>query len=198
MTFTKEDVTPNTDWVDVSWHPNLSESFIREFADKLNWRAISVRQALSESFIREFADRVDWTCVSQCQFLSEEFMREFQYNLNWFAIPACQKLSEDFVWEFKDTLDLQTAICYQELSKDFILKLTRSGSPVAEKLGYALNVPINLELLETLKACQSGIKSFLEHTQPDETIDWFTLKERHPVAKDLHWLTLQLLKHGIK
>jgi hypothetical protein len=35
-------------------------------------------QDLSEDFIREFADKVDWTCISIYQDLSEEFRKEFQ------------------------------------------------------------------------------------------------------------------------
>ena len=47
-------------WDFISECQELSEPFIREFADRVNWGYISRDQILSEPFIREFADKVDW------------------------------------------------------------------------------------------------------------------------------------------
>jgi len=84
----------------------LSESFIREFQDKLDWSSISVYQKLSESFIREFKDKLNWSNISKYQKLSEEFIKEFQYKVNWTGISRYQILSEEFIEEFSDKLYL--------------------------------------------------------------------------------------------
>lgn len=60
----------------------LPESFIREFADRVDWRGISRLSNLSEDFIREFKDRVNW-CELRNQDLpfSAEFKEEFKHRL---------------------------------------------------------------------------------------------------------------------
>ena len=42
----------NVNWDEISINQKLSESFIKEFQDKLNWYNISYAQQLSEDFIR--------------------------------------------------------------------------------------------------------------------------------------------------
>ena len=49
----------------------------------MSWYYISKYQKLSESFIKEFQDRIDWRCVSQYQKFSESFIREFQDVLGY-------------------------------------------------------------------------------------------------------------------
>ena len=65
----------------ISVYQELSEEFIREFADRVDWQRISIYQRLSEGFIREFADRVDWLQISKYQELSDEFIKEYYCNL---------------------------------------------------------------------------------------------------------------------
>ena len=94
-------------WKILSIKPNLTEDFIREFADRLDWGYISAYQHLSEDFIREFKDRVNWSLISKHQRLSEDFIREFKDRVNWSLISTYQHLSEDFIWEFKDKVDMR-------------------------------------------------------------------------------------------
>ena len=94
------------DWYWISVYQQVSESFLREFKDRLSWYGISKYQHLSEDFIREFKDKVDWTYISTYQHLSEDFIREFKGRLNWIRISKHQHLSEDFIKEFKDLLNV--------------------------------------------------------------------------------------------
>ena len=80
------EVINDKDWKCISKHQQLSEDFIREFADKVYWDYISARQQLSEDFMREFADKVDWKCISIFQHLSEAFIREFADKVDWDCI----------------------------------------------------------------------------------------------------------------
>ena len=107
-------------WVDISANQKLSESFIREFQDKVYWNWISTYQKLSESFIREFQNKVDWDWISSYQKLSEDFIREFQDKVDWEWISKYQKLSESFIREFQDKVDWYEISRYQNLSEDFI------------------------------------------------------------------------------
>ncbi len=93
------------EWGLISYCQNLSESFIREFQDKVEWGLISYCQNLSESFIREFQDKVDWSYISIGQNLSESFIREFQDKVHWNDLSENQILSENFLLEFKDRLN---------------------------------------------------------------------------------------------
>ena len=72
-----------------------------------DWNTLSAssRENLTEDFIREFADKVNWYYISLYQHLSEDFIREFANRVNWNAVSANQRLSEDFIREFKDKVD---------------------------------------------------------------------------------------------
>ena len=109
-------------WSSVSQIPNLSEDFIREFADYVDWNKISEKQTLSEDFIREFQDKVEWYRISTYQKLSEDFIREFKDKVNWNNILRNQRLSEDFIREFQDKMKNLWHIISsnQTLSEDFI------------------------------------------------------------------------------
>ena len=107
-------------WVDISKYQKLSESFIREFQDKVDWYWTSKSQKLSESFIREFQDKVDWYWVSKYQKLSEDFIREFENKAGWVYISAYQKLPESFIREFKDKVNWYWTSKSQKLSNEFI------------------------------------------------------------------------------
>ena len=67
-----------------------------------DWRKISTTRGLSESFIREFQDKVEWHFICENQILSESFIREFQDKVDWYPVSFKQVLSEDFKIEFKD------------------------------------------------------------------------------------------------
>jgi len=103
---------------------SLSESFIREFADKVDWFNISRYQKLSESFIREFADRVNWKAICQYQKLSESFIRKFADKVNWFTLSRYQKLSELFIEDFRSKVKWNKITRYQKLSEPFIERLS--------------------------------------------------------------------------
>ena len=110
------------DWGYISAYQHLSEDFIREFKDWLDWSNVSAFQYLSEDFIREFKDRVNWSLISKHQRLSEDFIREFADKVNWCWISIYQRLSEDFIREFKDRVDWDCISAYQRLSKEFFIE----------------------------------------------------------------------------
>ena len=62
--------------------------------EEVDWWYISTYQKLSESFIREFADKIDWYYMSKYQKLSESFIKEFNDGIKWQHISLYQKLSE--------------------------------------------------------------------------------------------------------
>jgi hypothetical protein len=76
----------HVDWDQVC--DDLSEDFIREFADKLNWLHVSRNSRLSENVIRDFKDQVDWPAVSMSQQLSEPFIEEFCDRISWEQLSA--------------------------------------------------------------------------------------------------------------
>ena len=52
-------------WVDISKYQKLSESFIREFQDKVDWYWTSKSQKLSNEFIEEFKDKLDLNKIKE-------------------------------------------------------------------------------------------------------------------------------------
>jgi hypothetical protein len=106
----------------ISEKQKLSESFIRDFQDKLDLLKIASHQDLSEDFIREFKDKFNWKIICCHQKLSENFIREHQDYVNWNQISYHQDLSEDFILEFKDKLNMQSILNKQKVSVEFLTK----------------------------------------------------------------------------
>jgi hypothetical protein len=107
------------DWLSLSSSQKLSESFIRDFEDKVDWKHISYCQMLSEDFIREFKDRVNWHNISCSQALSESFIREFKNEISWEKVTDYKALSEDFIREFQEFVDFYS-LYNNNLSEGFI------------------------------------------------------------------------------
>ena len=158
------DIMTEKNWNSVSKCQNLSESFIREFKDKVEWEYISKYQNLSEDFIREFRDKVDWDYISEYQKLSEDFIREFKDEVNWEIISECQILSEDFIVEFEN-------------------KITFSRP----------NIIFNRDI-KHYNPCKIGAMEYLSHTKKDEEISWNTLLESHSNKYDIIWLVDRIIK----
>ena len=57
-------------------------------ANYQNWLSLSIHKDLTEDFIREFADKVDWGWISMYQYLSEDFIKESQHLVDWSAIST--------------------------------------------------------------------------------------------------------------
>jgi len=83
------------DWYTLCKYQEVSESFIREFKDKLDWCFVSKYQKLSESFIREFQDRVDWDYISEYQKLSESFLIEFIDRFRYYCLRRNTRIPQD-------------------------------------------------------------------------------------------------------
>ena len=78
----RDEVSERYVWAAISRVPGLTESFIRENADKLHWFSICEKQKLSEELIEEFSDKVHWVNVTQYQNLSEAFIEKHFYKLS--------------------------------------------------------------------------------------------------------------------
>lgn len=66
-------------WYYILDRSKISEDVLREFAFSFSaecWSVISEKQILSESFIHEFADKVDWTNIALYQSVSGKFLSD--------------------------------------------------------------------------------------------------------------------------
>lgn len=134
-------------WNEISNRHDLTEDFIREFADNINWRVLSGSEnlVLSDEFLEEFSDKIVWPWISSykrlelrdlrrwknklywegiCrnQKLSEEAIREFSDRMKWDIISASQKLSEKLMEDVLNFLDISSIARRQKLSEAFIEK----------------------------------------------------------------------------
>jgi hypothetical protein len=105
-------------WTQIAANYNLTEEFIREFADKVDWACICMYQKLSEDFIREFQDKVHWDRICSNQKFSESFIREFEKEVKpyFYFISLYQELTEDFIREYTDKVNWSW-IRYEHLNK---------------------------------------------------------------------------------
>jgi hypothetical protein len=149
----KTKILNSTSWYYISEYQKLSESFIREFSDKVDWENISQFQKLSEEFIIEFFDKVNWYNISKYQKLSEKFIRENSNKVSWYLISFFQKLSEAFIIEFSDKVEWNLISIYQKLSEEFIRrysdKVNWYNISQYQKLSPEFIKEFNLEIPET-------------------------------------------------
>jgi hypothetical protein len=78
------------DWVYVSYHNTLTDSFIRKYHELLDWYILVEFKLLSEDILTEFAYKLNWNQVSKEQMLSENFIRRYKNKLNWDFISFTQ------------------------------------------------------------------------------------------------------------
>ena len=97
--FTGKQNESDVEWIDISKFEELSEEFIRQFANNIDWYWISRNQKLSKQFIREFADKVNWywIVVTQHQRLNKKFIREFADRVDWNKISYYGLLSNSLI-----------------------------------------------------------------------------------------------------
>lgn len=102
------------DWYHCSYIENLSEDFIREFADKVRWSSISYNQNLSENFIAEFETKVSWAAISEKQNISEEFIEKFKDKICWdYLFYNKKRRTKKFVDRFKDKIVIRLVpLCF--------------------------------------------------------------------------------------
>lgn len=64
------------DWGPILKRQKFSESFLREMAPNFEhaWFAVSKHQILSESFIHDYANKVDWEYIKKFQIVSQQFL----------------------------------------------------------------------------------------------------------------------------
>ena len=143
LSYAKETLDPDTynllqDFIDldyISKDSKISESFIREFIDKIGWYNISIYQKLSEPFIREIHDKIDWKWVNDkkeryATIIEDEYL---QYLANLDDLEGVnldeiitdesiryQKLLESFIREFQEKDYWYYVSKYQKLSASFI------------------------------------------------------------------------------
>ena len=151
-------------WKSVSIHKDLTEDFIREFADKVDWGWISMYQYLSEDFIKESQHLVNWSAISSFQHLSEDFIREFAYKVNWDCISANQHLSEDFIREFKDKVNWTYISECQRLSEEFIREFKGK---------------VNWDFISKYQRLSEGfIRKF------KNWVNWYSISRYQPLSKE--------------
>ena len=89
---------------------NEFEQSVRETPiDKVNWDQISedLHADLSESFIREYADQLNWTKLARYKKFSKDLIREFKDKLDWVYASANQDFTNDMIEEFIDEMDFE-------------------------------------------------------------------------------------------
>ena len=103
----------------------LPEDFLRKYADQLSWDgthgSISMRADLSESFVRDFQDRLNWTKVTMYRDNSSEFLDEFAERIEWRHLGHNKHLTDAQIRHYKDKISWLDLIAFgRRLSDDMI------------------------------------------------------------------------------
>ena len=95
-------------WIKISMHQELSENFIRNFANHLLWdRLIRYQKNITLDLIREFQDEFDdvvWKEFCIGKKLHNNVIREWKDKVDWSFVAKFGKFDFNFVKEWKDEL----------------------------------------------------------------------------------------------
>ena len=113
-------------WSHVSERSDLSEDFIRQYAEQLNWYRLSQNEyfIFTEEFADEFKDKIWWKGLSRRP-LTEQFIKRFKDYVDWKAISFKKYLSDDFIAKYADYIDWTILCKYRQVSEQFIEKFSK-------------------------------------------------------------------------
>lgn len=121
-------------WKLLSSNPNLTETFIDRYQDKLdwnnlfrnscltvdliekylinetlqtkiNWKRISENPNLTERFIEKYQNKVDWKKISEHVCLTINFIEKYKEKLNWKKISNNPNLTINLIEKYKNKLN---------------------------------------------------------------------------------------------
>lgn len=113
-------------WMIISAMQELSEEFMREYADKIYWDNATTSQKMSEQFMIEYADKLNWDHL--CRFgrnLSEQFIDQYADKVNWYYLFKYKKVNEKLITKYAYKFDenmWETIFQTQILSEEFLWK----------------------------------------------------------------------------
>ena len=84
------------DWYELSKNTNLSEAFFERHLDKVDWNELSKNTNLSEAFFERYLNKVKWSSLSQNTSLSEAFFERHLNKVDWYNLSCNTSLSEAF------------------------------------------------------------------------------------------------------
>lgn len=96
----------HNEWSKISsfQHSNLTERFIRCYANELVWLSISFWWNFDINFTREMKDYLDWRPICTHLKIDSKFVKEFSDYIKWHYIALFQPLKLDFVKDWKEEL----------------------------------------------------------------------------------------------
>lgn len=117
-------------WDQLSSNSNiyLSETIMEEFKDKINWVLISGNKLLEPWEIDKYKDLLNWERLTKWQKLTDEQMYKYSHLLNWDYID-CQKLSIQFMEDYFNLLPIEDIARHQKLTEEFIEKHIEAFKP---------------------------------------------------------------------
>jgi hypothetical protein len=116
-------------WQELTKH-GIHESLIAQFIHKMDffcWINVSQFTQLSESFIKQYIDKLDINMVLRCQNVSEEYLLFLKHTVFIFdnndtefykLLSLHQKLSFNFILENKESLYLKMMIRNKKISRN--------------------------------------------------------------------------------
>ncbi len=86
----------NEELQQMSYSSDLSLSFIRQHANRLDWKGVCKFSTLPEFFIEEFIEKINWKALCENKTLSEEFISKYSNKVCWFRILRRRQYSKEF------------------------------------------------------------------------------------------------------
>lgn len=194
------------DWLYISEHESLTESFIEENAMRLDWKAISKFQTLSEEFIKKHMKVVNMDLILQNQTLSLGFIETYKHLNNfWYHLSFNPHLTEDILETFSENWHWDMLVFFVPLSEPFIEKYQNKIKRMdwhnlvrKQKLSLSFlqkyEKRINFTMLSLNQHITDDVLAYYE-----SKLGWHFLSESVPLSFEtvqtfIHRIDLELLK----
>ena len=112
------------DWERISRHQRLTTEIVTKFETDISWAGLSSNPHLTIDILTNFATRLDWNQVCKTIVLDEVHIEQFLRYIDWYELSLKSPLSETFIRRHQDKVNWPRITAHQTLTDTFIDEFT--------------------------------------------------------------------------
>ena len=109
-------------WTNLSSNPNLTETFIETYKDKINFSSLSKNKNLTETIAKKYISKLDFAKLSKNTNLSNEFFDMNSHRITWDAFSRYNLITCWFYEKHHNSINKYELSKNENLTQEFVKK----------------------------------------------------------------------------
>lgn len=109
-------------WTNLSSNPNLTETFIETYKDKINFSSLSKNKNLTETIAKKYISKLDFVKLSKNKNLSNEFFDMNSHHIVWDAFSRYNLITCWFYEKHHNSINKDELSKNENLTQEFVKK----------------------------------------------------------------------------